>query len=308
MNQSLADIFRHHLRPIEPLATNQPPRPSRLRGLKTVLFDVYGTLIISASGEIGTARPARREEAFCAALRHAGWQLAASPLAAAVERPGVGILVDMIEQFQQELRATGIEHPEVEIRRVWRRTLGRLVDAGRLPAQARWADCQRLAVEYEARVNPCWPMPRAVECLGRLHRLGLRLGIISNAQFYTLELLPVLLGQSLDSLGIDPDLQYYSFRHGRAKPGRFLFDRAASRLAAEGVGPGETLYVGNDMLNDILPAHEVGFRTAWFVGDARSLRDRKGDPRVAGLRPDLVVADLADLATCVEPGHGGLQQ
>jgi len=123
-----------------------------------------------------------------------------------------------------------------------------------------------------------------------------------------LELLPVLLGQPLDSLGIDPDLQYYSFRHGRAKPGRFLFHRAASRLAEEGVGPRETLYVGNDMLNDILPAHEVGFRTAWFVGDARSLRDRQADPRVAGLQPDLVVADLADVAACVDPGHGDLQQ
>ncbi|MFV2069309.1 MAG: HAD family hydrolase [Pirellulales bacterium] len=308
MNRPLADILRRHLRPMEPLTTDQPPRLRPLPGLKAVLFDVYGPLVVSASGEVGTALLASRDGAFCAALREVGLELAESGSAAAAGPQGVDILIHTIEQFQQELREAGIEHPEVEIREVWRRTLERLVDAGRLPPEALRADRQRLAVEYESRVNPCWPMPHALECLGRLRQLGMRLGIVSNAQFYTLELLPLLLGQSLVSLNIDPGLQYYSFHHGQAKPGRFLFDRATARLAEQGVGPGETLYVGNDMLNDILPAHEVGFRTAWFAGDGRSLRRRQDDPRVAGIEPDLVVTDLADLAGCVEQDNGDFQK
>jgi len=43
----------------------------------------------------------------------------------------------------------------------------------------------RLAVEYECRVNPVWPMPAALETIETLRARGFRLGIVSNAQFYT---------------------------------------------------------------------------------------------------------------------------
>lgn len=308
MKGSLAELLRSELRPLEPLPTDQPPRLRPLPGLKAALFDIYGTLLISGTGDIGAAAGLPRDDAFRSALGEVGLELAEAAGEEAARSPsGVDILVDTIEQFHEQLRRSGIEYPEVEIRQVWRRVVQRLVDAGRLPPRAARADCERLAVAYEARVNPCWPMPRAGQCLARLRRLGLRLGIISNAQFYTLELLPLALGRSLDDLGFEPDLQYYSFRCGHAKPSRTLFDRAVERLAGRGIEPGETLYVGNDMLNDILPAHEVGFCTAWFAGDRRSMRRREGDPRVAGIEPDVVVTDLADLAGCVEQGNAGFQ-
>ena len=46
-------------------------------------------------------------------------------------------------------------------------------------------------------------------------------------------------------------------------------------LGKNGVAPGEVLYVGNDMLNDVYAAGQVGFRTALFAGDQRSLRMRQ---------------------------------
>ena len=66
-----------------------------------------------------------------------------------------------------------------------------------------------------------------------------------------------------------------------------------------GISAAEALYVGNDMLNDITPAHALGFRTALFAGDARSLRLRENDERVAGIEPDLVLTDLAQILHCV---------
>jgi len=53
------------------------------------------------------------------------------------------------------------------------------------------------------------------------------------------------------------------------------------------------------MRNDMGPAARLGFRTALFAGDARSLRRREGDPWCAGIVPDLVVTDLVDLLHCV---------
>jgi putative hydrolase of the HAD superfamily len=63
------------------------------------------------------------------------------------------------------------------------------------------------------------------------------------------------------------------------------------------------LYVGNDMLHDVLPAAAMGFRTALFAGDRRSLRRREGDARVASVTPDVVVLQLRDLLSCVRPSQ-----
>jgi putative hydrolase of the HAD superfamily len=201
-----------------------------------------------------------------------------------------------IDEHHRRSREEGIEYPEVDIVEVWRDALRLLEQEGHLSAEPGVVDPARLAVEYEVRSNPVWPMPHALECLYELRRAGLALGIVSNAQFFTPELFPALLGGTLKDLGFDEQLEYYSYRHGRAKPGEYLYRRACETLAARKIHPHQALYVGNDMLNDMLPAGRVGFRTALFAGDARSLRLREGDPRVEGLLPDLVLTDLSQLA------------
>jgi len=49
------------------------------------------------------------------------------------------------------------------------------------------------------------------------------------------------------------------------------------------------------MRNDILPAKKIGFNTALFAGDARSLRMREDDPECIRTSPDLVITDLIQL-------------
>lgn len=53
------------------------------------------------------------------------------------------------------------------------------------------------------------------------------------------------------------------------------------------------------MLKDVWPAQAVGFRTALFAGDARSLRKRDEDERIRGVVPDLVVTELSQIAGCL---------
>jgi putative hydrolase of the HAD superfamily len=187
----------------------------------------------------------------------------------------------------------------VDIVQVWSNCLDRLNAEGLVEGDAAQVDVRALAVQYEVRANPTWPMPGLQACLAELQRRGLALGIISNAQFYTLELFPALLGQSLEQLGFDEDLQFYSYRHGQAKPGLPLYQMAADAVTGRGLRPGEVLYIGNDMLNDIWGASRVGFRTALFAGDARSLRWREGDERVAGVQPDLVITQLQQAVACL---------
>lgn len=285
------EILRRHCQPLDPLPTGAFPQLRKLPGVRAVLFDVYGTLFISASGEVGSGGDEGKAEAFVDALAAAG-------ITADVDgERGIQRLVDTIRAQHAEAREQGVDYPEVNIEEIWKTTLAGLAEHGRIPNEK--IDFGQVALEYEVRSNPVWPMPGLLECLEDLERRKLTLGLVSNAQFFTLELFPALLGKTAEALGFDPGLCHLSYCHGRAKPGVFLYQLAERSLAERGIGTREALYVGNDMLNDILPASSGGYRTALFAGDARSLRRREKDPRVQDITPDLILTDLRELKQCL---------
>jgi putative hydrolase of the HAD superfamily len=147
-------------------------------------------------------------------------------------------------------------------------------------------------VEYECRVNPAWPMPGALETIQKLHAHGFKLGIVSNAQFYTPLILEALFGQSIEALGFEKELCVWSYKELRAKPDIRLFQGLETDF-------NKTLYVGNDMLNDIWTATQAGCRTVLFAGDNRSLRRREQDSRCKKLIPTAIVDDLRQITEMV---------
>jgi putative hydrolase of the HAD superfamily len=300
MNQKYCEIIRRQSCPLEPLATGVSARLSQLSGVRAVLLDIYGTLFISGSGDIGTAAATARDDAVAAALTASGAPSEeVDKLMATQSAEGglFGSVRSVIEEDHTSRRAAGAECPEVDIVEIWRKAIMRMSPPlGR--AAVAGLDFRQVAIEYEVRVNPVWPMPDVASFLETLVAGGAILGIISNAQFYTPLLFPALLGRSLADLAFAEEMQYYSYRLGEAKPGEFMYRRAEAGLAERGVGAREILYVGNDMLNDIMPAARLGFRTALFAGDQRSLRLREGDSRVEQTTPDLVVTDLMQIARC----------
>ncbi len=293
MNPTYAEIFRSHFRPLEPVPTDERAELRELEGLRAVLFDLYGTLLVSGSGEVGTVA-APCDQAIGEALAAVGLRLV-GPRQEAAE-----MWFETIRRTHARERAEGIDYPEVQVVELWGELLEDLHGRGWLDGRPTGdVDLARLAVEYEARANPCWPMPGLKGCLSSLRAKGKLLGIISNAQFYTPELFPALLDVDSEQLGFDAELVFYSYQHGRAKPGTWLHQRAVERLAGRGIGPAEVLYVGNDMLNDVWPAARVGFATGLFAGDRRSLRWRREEAELAGLRPDVILTTLAELDRCV---------
>jgi putative hydrolase of the HAD superfamily len=296
MDNSLEEIIRRHSQPLTPLPTDCPPVLKPLIGVKAVLFDVYGTLFISSSGDVGTASECGRAAAFADALAAVGICYRGT----AAE--GVARLTKFISREHARMRDEGVDEPEVEIREIWAHTLRSLFDDGLVDiGDADEERLSQLALHYEVRANPVWPMPGLRDCLETLRESGRQLGLISNAQYFTPMLFQACLGQTPKELG----LQYcfYSFESRRAKPGRSLYDAARKALAqpSTAISASEVLYLGNDMLNDVYAANLAGFRTALFAGDARSLRLRTDDQRVAGVVPDLVLTDLSQLGQCLSP-------
>ncbi len=276
-------------RPLEPKPTALKPRLKRLEGIRAVLFDVYGTLVISASGDIAAGEESENTEAFHAALDKAGLATQAPEAYA----DGPGRMVESIRAAHERSRAQGIEYPEVDILAIWQDVLKDLPLAAAVDERA----LRIAAIEYECRENPVWPMPAAAETVKGLRNRGFLLGIVSNAQFYTPLMLEALLGASPQELGFLPEICAWSYQHGVAKPSTQLYERVLKRLAdRHGVQPEQVLYVGNDQLKDVWPAARLACRTALFAGDQRSLRLREHDERCRHVEPDLVITNLAQLA------------
>lgn len=287
------NIIRSHSWPQQPVRTDLSARLQLLPAIRVVLFDIYGTMLVSGSGDVGTASQDCRAEAAGAALAAVGLSCADGGRLAA------DCLAESIRVAHCQSCRGGVEYPEVDILSVWDQTLERVIERGGMPPTARAVDRVALAVHHEVRANPVWPMPGLSDVLAFLRRRGLTLGVISNAQFYTPLLFPALLGRTLVQLGFDRELLVFSYRSGQAKPARCLFESASNVLFSRGIATNEVLYIGNDMVNDVLGAHLAGMRTALFAGDRRSLRTRADDARVAGIEPDLVVTHLNQIVTCL---------
>ena len=295
MDPNIAELVRRHCQAMAPRPTGIEPRLNRLPGIRAVIFDIYGTLLVSGAGDITLQTGTSSDDAFRAALAHS--RLSGE----AISGLTANLLQRTIAEHHDRGRECGVEFPEVDIVEIWREVLQKARE--RTPGSetiTAEVDPTLLALEYECRVNPVWPMPGLVECLRELSGRNLLLGIVSNAQAMTPGLFPALLNQTLDELGFASDLQFFSYLYSESKPGLAMFQAAAAVLERGGGTPSEAVYVGNDMLNDVWAASQVGFRTILFAGDERSLRLRADNERVRECVPDAIVTDLASLIDCLD--------
>lgn len=284
------DLMAGYITPMEPIPAHVSPGGSLKPPIRAVLFDVYGTLFISQSGDISVARKnietASRLDALVQAYHYRGT---------------VAELIDAffraIARAHEAMHQAGVDHPEVRMDRIWQQVL----DAPETGSDTKTDidTARRFAIEFEMIVNPCYLMPHLVEVFSAFREKGIQMGIISNAQFFTPLLFQVLLGAQPEDLGFAGNLIFYSYRHGVAKPSRRLYQLAARELERMGLDTGAAVYVGNDMVNDILPAAAEGFQTALFAGDRRSLRLRSEDARCAGVHPDLVITGWRQMINAV---------
>jgi len=104
-------IFERHIHPLTPIPTGVEPRLEGMQNFRAMLFDVYGTLLISGSGDIGISREQSVEEDDLRdLLRRCHIDRTPDGLSTALHRA--------IEQEHAKARRQGIDFPEVDIVRV----------------------------------------------------------------------------------------------------------------------------------------------------------------------------------------------
>ena len=209
--ESWVDGVLQHRTEMRPVQTLVQPRLQPLPGIKAVVFDVYGTLVISGSGDVGSADTVGRDSFIRQALVESGL------LGKLVSVPDADSLQQKIQQANRERCDSSCPKPEVDIVEVWCQLLA---ENGWLACPTEIKQVVKVATQYEALANPTWPMPGAAEVLRQLEQSRFLLGIVSNAQVFTPCLVSNLLGQThLEEAGFDLDLCVFSNRYRHAKPG-----------------------------------------------------------------------------------------
>ncbi len=274
-HQSLVDLAKQSLSRFSPIPAGVSPDLNRLHGVKCVVFDVYGTLLLSdRSPAAGDRNAALREilESLEITCEH--------------EKPA-SAFHSLLQKKAFSARLSGASSPEFDVRKLWKRVLGESVSDQNI---------EKVALAYECAMHRVWLAPNVKSVLSQLSALGLPLGILSNAQFYTPILLEALLGMPLSEFGFMDTLSFYSYECGESKPGPLMFDQLVGRLERLHLRPNETLIVGNDLNNDIAPAQERDFKTLLVAQDERSLTmDSDGGSLGDPIEPNATITSFDDL-------------
>ncbi len=293
----IPDIYKKYRASLQPLplesgvhqfALSRADDATPKEEIRAVAFDIYGTLVISASGDISTGEDTGAAgETLKGLFGDHGIKQSPEDIKT--------LLNKAILDEHQKLKGRGIDYPEVDILRIWRGI-----------SAVRHLDMRNLelfAAAYEAIVNPVCPMPGLSSCLSAIKDRGIPMGMVSNAQFYTPFMFPAFLGKSLPQLGFHPDLMIFSYQTGQGKPSTSLYSTLAERLKTlqnpghpfSTIHPKNCLYLGNDLLKDVWAASQRGFQTGLFAGDARSFRPRQDDCRCINLKADYLIDKLEDI-------------
>lgn len=145
--------------------------------------------------------------------------------------------------------------------------------------------------EYYAHHQACWHGEEdAVSTLAELRRMGLRLGLVSNAVYdRDIQVL-------VDQAGLRPyfDFVISSAACGWRKPHAHIFDLALTALDAL---PGQTVMVGDLLETDILGANRMGIRSVWITrrASADKARVKAAETQAGEYHPGRVICTLAEL-------------
>ncbi len=287
---------------LKPVPTLLKPYVRSDPSIKAFVFDVYGTILVSASGDID-------ESVISTENLKTAFDASGIELVNTLQEPQQ-LLNELLEDFKrlikehhQAERTEDKPYPEINILEIWEEIIldnyrrNRLILNGPLCIKC-------FTFVFEVLSNRIYPMPGMKEVIHHLAERKFPLGIISNAQFYTPVILNFFLQGSISESELvspfDHDLTVFSYQHQRSKPDAFLFELLKNQIRNKyGIYADEILFIGNDMFRDIYPARIAGFKTALFAGDTKSLRLRQDKPELKKITPDYIVTDLRQILNII---------
>jgi putative hydrolase of the HAD superfamily len=252
--------------------------------IKAVIFDIYGTLLKkNVAGDLDDTL-ARKDIMLVSFNKiKKKYKLNAS------SEELFNLFTNYIKEDHKKKEKKGVYKPEVKIEKIWHKILKKINRNFDI-------DEFKIAYDHEKCVER-YLYPYTVQTLLKLKEKGISLGIVSNAQFYTIidmkELLKKNKSKYLFNEYFDNKLCFYSFIEGYSKPNKKSFLKLKKELLTKEIRPNETLYIGNDMLNDIYTANRVGFKTCLTINSETKYRNVK-------VKPDYKIKKLIQIIDIVD--------
>jgi len=221
---------------------------------KALIWDIYGTLLLSPEGAI----PPEADKNRILTRGFEAWAGFISFHPSPDE--DIRHYFELIqEQHERKRRNQGMVFPEIDILLLWQdffqRFYGMNIDKTRLI---------RGALLFEKAVNPVVPVTGMAALLSRISGKDIYMGLGSNSQFYTLEFLKEAY-PGLFPDAFTPSLFALSYEIGAGKPDPLFYRTLAAKTAALGLSPSEALFIGNDDVNDVRRPAEYGFSSLLFT-------------------------------------------
>jgi len=197
---------------LQPIPTSIKTNLSTKSNIKCVLFDIYGTLLISSSGDIDKLELST--SFILESFSQCGIKII-SPNPIEVAKEILEEYKETIAELKYNAKKNNIESPEIDIRDVWEIIIQSLYY--RKLIDKPWIDeVKLLAIYFETLSNKVYPMPYMKETILQLREQKIPIGIISNAQFYTPVIMNYFLDNEIDDKNqnikyFDPDLSVYSY-------------------------------------------------------------------------------------------------
>lgn len=252
--------------------------------IKAIIFDIYGTLLFRKGGDLSDSLSKRDYlmKSFSKLIKEFNLDTNPEELFYLYHKE--------IDDEHKRKSKRGIKYPEVIIEKIWKRILKK-IGYDNSPKT-----CFDIAFYFDNINSQKKLYPYAAFVLKKLKEKDIRLGIISNAQFYTkIDMLKLLY----DKIGLkhleeifDNRLTFYSYKLGYSKPNKGAFLKVKERLGKKGIKPSEIMYVGNDVKKDIKTANSVGFKSCLLIENQTKINDKA--------KPDYKIKDLREIVKIVE--------
>ena len=290
--------------PPTPESAKAKPKLVPLRGLKAVLWNVYGTLLAIPFGELVFEHPQTLLMDVALEKTIAEFKMWASMSRKPGQPAEYMRHLYSHELLQQKAAAGGERFPEVLAERVWEALIKKLFqkeyqfDAGFYGSLNEYS--KKVAYFFHASLQGAAAQPEAAMALKQTAEAGLQQGLLADAQCFTwVQLCRGLKAQDSaanpDAL-LPPGLRILSCEVKARKPSETLFRPALAAILAKGIRPDEVLHVGTSLARDIVPAKRHGMRTALYAGDKAALEATPEQLKDAAFRPDVLLTELGQIA------------
>jgi FMN phosphatase YigB (HAD superfamily) len=296
--------------PAPPTVERPRARPHlvRLREVRAVLWNVYGTLLAVPGGELWFEHP----QEFVMGLALDKMVQEFKMWGSMSRKPGqpgeyLGQMYSQVLAEQRTFPGGTEKYPEVASDRLWEAIIKKLLqkdykfDAGFYGALNEFS--RKVAYFFHASLQSPQGYPGAAGALRHVSDRGIAQGLLADGQcFTTVQLQRSLATQDsavrLDKL-LDDSLVTFSYELRGRKPSDRLFRKAFDALLARGVEPEQMLHVGSRVTQDVIPARRLGMRTALFAGDKSSLQATGEQLKEPASRPDVLLTELSQLTEVV---------